>query len=487
MQTKPAFVFRSRKTIVQCTIRCKALPSMRRRLHQVVQPVSAPRYGAAGVRPRRFSDGGLPDFGRPLLGIRGPRHGGRARAQDRPRRVAGDLRRFGGPGILVQPRASSRPTACTARTPSTPTSLWSSRPSSATAPAGGQMGATGLQFRRIPRHQLRAAPSRYRHLRGLACPGAFDIPRRFLDGFYNQDAYLHAPLDYLPQARDPWFLERIRRNYYVLVVGNQDPLFDQNVKLAHVFGRQGNPAHSGCVGGVRARLAVVAQDGRTSFSFSEVRTWRESAFCTAWKSRSPRRWWTASTPWASPGVTRGASQSGRRRMAEPSGYDVIVDRISHDIPFYRSLPEERRARRHQGHQQSVLVERRRQVLQLRAGRQTGRGRAAHRAAAAQGASARHHRALHAQPAVIRSIGTGSSTTSASRRSSSRTMAAAGRTSTKSNSPEEFFAAYDESGDLCMTLQARRAIPGVFPLLRDRPGEGPRHALRSRRSRTICAT
>ena len=24
-------------------------------------------------------------------------------------------------------------------------------------------------------------------------------------------------------------------------------------------------------------------------------------------------------------------------MAEPSGYDVIVDRISHDIPFYRSF------------------------------------------------------------------------------------------------------------------------------------------------------
>src|ERR1035438_10219760 len=27
---------------------------------------------------------------------------------------------------------------------------------------------------------------------------------------------------------------------------------------------------------------------------------------------------------------------GGVRMAEPSGYDVIVDRISHDIPFYRS-------------------------------------------------------------------------------------------------------------------------------------------------------
>ena len=58
--------------------------------------------------------------------------------------------------------------------------------------------------------------------------GAFDIPQRFLNGYYNADAYLHSPLDYLPSLSDEWFLERIRRNYYVLAVGNQDPLFDQN-------------------------------------------------------------------------------------------------------------------------------------------------------------------------------------------------------------------------------------------------------------------
>ena len=58
---------------------------------------------------------------------------------------------------------------------------------------------------------------------------------------------------------------------------------------------------------------------------------------------------------------------------------------------------------------------------------------------------------------------------------------------KVNSPEEFFAAYDETGDLCMTLQRGRQIPGIFPLLRRRPEEGARHALRSRRSRTISAT
>ena len=37
-----------------------------------------------------------------------------------------------------------------------------------------------------------------------------------------------------------------------------------------------------------------------------------------------------------PGITAEHLKVGGVKMAEPSGYDVIVDRISHDIPFYRS-------------------------------------------------------------------------------------------------------------------------------------------------------
>jgi hypothetical protein len=37
-----------------------------------------------------------------------------------------------------------------------------------------------------------------------------------------------------------------------------------------------------------------------------------------------------------PGVTAEHLKVGGVRMAEPCGYDVIIDRISHDIPFYRS-------------------------------------------------------------------------------------------------------------------------------------------------------
>jgi esterase/lipase superfamily enzyme len=70
----------------------------------------------------------------------------------------------------------------------------------------------------------------------VSMSGAFDIPKRFLEGHYDGNAFFHSPLDYLPGMNDGWFLDQFRKNYYVLAVGNGDPLFDQNVKLAHEFG-----------------------------------------------------------------------------------------------------------------------------------------------------------------------------------------------------------------------------------------------------------
>jgi esterase/lipase superfamily enzyme len=104
----------------------------------------------------------------------------------------------------------------------------------------GQIGTTGCSFGGY--HAINFA---LRHpdivTYAVSMSGAFNIPSRFLNGFYNQDAYLNSPLDYLPGLDDPWFLARIRSSYYVLVVGNEDPLFDQNVKMAHHFGTKGIP------------------------------------------------------------------------------------------------------------------------------------------------------------------------------------------------------------------------------------------------------
>ncbi len=55
----------------------------------------------------------------------------------------------------------------------------------------------------------------------IAMGGAFDITR-FLDGYYDQDAYLLCPLHFLPQLADPWYLDRFRQNKWVLATGEQD-------------------------------------------------------------------------------------------------------------------------------------------------------------------------------------------------------------------------------------------------------------------------
>jgi esterase/lipase superfamily enzyme len=69
----------------------------------------------------------------------------------------------------------------------------------------------------------------------VSMSGAFDVPKRFLGGYYDQNAYFHSPLDYLPNLNEGWFLDQCRRNYYVLTTGTGDPLLDQNYKLAHEF------------------------------------------------------------------------------------------------------------------------------------------------------------------------------------------------------------------------------------------------------------
>lgn len=98
-----------------------------------------------------------------------------------------------------------------------------------------QMGATGCSFGGY--HAINFA---LRHpdvvTYAVSMSGAFDIPKRFLSGYYDENAYFNSPLDYVPQLSDNWFLDRYRRNYYVLATGNGDPLFDQSVKLAHEFG-----------------------------------------------------------------------------------------------------------------------------------------------------------------------------------------------------------------------------------------------------------
>lgn len=75
----------------------------------------------------------------------------------------------------------------------------------------------------------------------VSMSGAFNIPQRFLEGFHNVDSYLHSPLEYLINVHDGHLLGQMQHNYYVLATGEHDPLFDQNVRLAHALGTQHIP------------------------------------------------------------------------------------------------------------------------------------------------------------------------------------------------------------------------------------------------------
>jgi esterase/lipase superfamily enzyme len=74
----------------------------------------------------------------------------------------------------------------------------------------------------------------------LSMSGAFDLAG-FLGGYYDQDCYFNLPLDYIPNLTDPWFLDRYRRNTYVLATGVHDMCWNDNERMAQALRGQGIP------------------------------------------------------------------------------------------------------------------------------------------------------------------------------------------------------------------------------------------------------
>jgi esterase/lipase superfamily enzyme len=70
--------------------------------------------------------------------------------------------------------------------------------------------------------------------------GAYDITR-FLDGYYDTDAYLLCPPHFLPGLADPWFLDRINRNKFVFITGESDICRADNEQIAALFAQKGIP------------------------------------------------------------------------------------------------------------------------------------------------------------------------------------------------------------------------------------------------------
>ena len=121
---------------------------------------------------------------------------------------------------------------------------------------------------------------------------------------------------------------------------------------------------------------------------------------------------------------------GGTTMDEPVDYAVIIDRISHEVPYYRTYLKHAVLQGVTVDQQSVHVDGGRQVLRARRWRRSSASRARRRSCCRTRSTSPASTTTRACATwSIRSTGRGSSTTSACRASSRMPTAAAGATST----------------------------------------------------------
>ncbi len=74
----------------------------------------------------------------------------------------------------------------------------------------------------------------------LSLSGVYDLSG-FLDGYYDQNCYFHLPTHYLPRLEERRYLDRMRRNTYVLAAGRDDQCLAQNQELDRILTEKGIP------------------------------------------------------------------------------------------------------------------------------------------------------------------------------------------------------------------------------------------------------
>jgi len=110
-----------------------------------------------------------------------------------------------------------------------------------------EIGATGCSFGAY--HALLIALRRPDVIRRcVTMGGAYDI-KRFLDGYYDQDCYFLNPPDFLPALEDPWLLDRLRQNKWVLATGEHDMCWNDNERMAGLLAAKGIPVNLHVWGG----------------------------------------------------------------------------------------------------------------------------------------------------------------------------------------------------------------------------------------------
>jgi esterase/lipase superfamily enzyme len=104
---------------------------------------------------------------------------------------------------------------------------------------GTGIGVTGCSF---GAYHAMAMALRHPHVftSCITMGGAFDV-RQFLDGWSDTDAYLLNPPSFLPGLHEPFYLDRYRRNKFVLATGEWDICRQANEELSGLLGAKAVP------------------------------------------------------------------------------------------------------------------------------------------------------------------------------------------------------------------------------------------------------
>ena len=148
----------------------------------------------------------------------------------------------------------------------------------------------------------------------------------------------------MPNIHDYDYLEAMRRNTYVLATGVHDQCWHDNERLASALRHKGC-ARDGWMSGATTH-GMTGRGGRCRFRnickwlFVSEKGWQDDEenrrACSAWRIAFLALWWTRSTRWKSMASPRSLCGWAAWRWRSRVPYAVIVDRISHDVPFYRS-------------------------------------------------------------------------------------------------------------------------------------------------------
>jgi esterase/lipase superfamily enzyme len=104
---------------------------------------------------------------------------------------------------------------------------------------GHGIGVTGCSF---GAYHAMAMALRHPHTftSCVTMSGRFDIAQ-FLDGYGDLDAYLLNPPAFLPNLTEPYYLDQIRRNKFVLATGEWDICRKANEDFSALLGAKGIP------------------------------------------------------------------------------------------------------------------------------------------------------------------------------------------------------------------------------------------------------